>query len=185
MPSESAQPAVVAALAAISGLQALLTGVAKNPVSWMTGHLLEQVTRESENDELRFNRFFHCGRYSAERREVLTEFVEVAGLATATVWSMLIAGIILLALGVVASRSDEDGWMVACGLCVIAVLVAGLLMFANVAKGQVRRYPLGKRDPRRTGLQLEVARYWQNLRSLDTLTLLANLFAVVVAAFLA
>jgi uncharacterized membrane protein AbrB (regulator of aidB expression) len=51
MPSESAQPAVVAALAAISGLQALLTGVAKNPVSWMTGHLLALGVVASRSDE--------------------------------------------------------------------------------------------------------------------------------------
>jgi hypothetical protein len=191
MPAESVSPAVAITLAAISGLQALLTGVANSPVSGMTGHLIERETWQPDNDELGFHCFFHTDALATTRRKAMTSFVDVAALATATVWSMLVAAIILFALGVAAYQIDEVGWVLGCALAIIAVLVAVIAMLIKAVAGKVRRYPLKNRETRVTGRLEPVARYWQNLRSPETLTpyrtvaLLANLFAVVVATVLA
>jgi hypothetical protein len=192
MPAESASLEVAVTLAGVSGLQALLTGVANSPVSWMTGHLLERETTQPDNDELGFHQFFHVDGDAATRRKILSDFVNVAALATATVWSMLVAAIILFALGVVAYQLDEGGWVLGCALTIIAVLIAVAVLLSKAGRGKVGRYPLDERGPREMGrLRLVVARYWQNLASPDTLTpyrtvaLIANLFAVVVAAVLA
>jgi hypothetical protein len=79
-----------------------------------------------------------------------------------------------------------------CALTIIAVLIAVAVLLSKAGRGKVGRYPLDERGPREVGrLRLVVARYWQNLASPDTLTpyrtvaLIANLFAVVVAAVLA
>jgi hypothetical protein len=191
MSAESASTAVALTLAAISGLQALLTGVANSPVSGMTGHLIDRETTQPDNDELGFHEFFHTDADAAIRRKVMSSFVDVAALATATVWSMLVAAIILVALGVVAYQMDENGWVLGCGLAILAVIVAVIALLIKAIPGKVRRYPLDKPEPRGRGLSVALKRYWQRLWSPETLTpyrtvaLIANLFAVVVAAVLA